>query len=275
MVVLYEHPLSPYSQKCRIALAEKGVPFELRLPERFGSGATNDAGFIERNPRHEVPVLVDGDARIFDSTIILEYIEEKWPQPALLPRGPDERARARMIEDVMDTQYEAINWGIMEIARFRRASGNLRDTLLARAREQTGKLGHHKVLNCFGWKPPRCGILPPRLHQALRDVIAVADPVLDRMTWRKTVPGLVIEKSGKKTGAMPLAFPDGFFLAPRSNSRTRACRGLPLPFRSRHRRHCPHRPAGRQPVGGGARLARPVGPRLRLLRARGDFRVSR
>ena len=79
-------------------------------------------------------------ARIFDSTIILEYIEEKWPQPALLPRGPDERARARMIEDVMDTQYEAINWGIMEIARFRRASGNLRDTLLARAREQTGKL---------------------------------------------------------------------------------------------------------------------------------------
>ena len=76
--------------------------------------------------------------------------------------------------------------------------------------KQTGKLGHHKVLNCFGWKPPRCGILPPRLHQALRDVIAVADAVLDRMTWRKTVPGLVIEKSGKKTGAIPLAFPDGF-----------------------------------------------------------------
>ena len=161
MVVLYEHPLSPYSQKCRIALAEKGVPFELRLPERFGSGATNDAGFIERNPRHEVPVLVDGDARIFDSTIILEYIEEKWPQPALLPRGPDERARARMIEDVMDTQYEAINWGIMEIARFKRASGNLRDTLLARAREQTGKLGQwltrelgeHPWFNgdTFGW----------------------------------------------------------------------------------------------------------------------------
>src|SRR5204863_9355057 len=72
-------------------------------------------------------------------------------------------------------------------------------------------LSHPNVLNCFAWKPSRCCILPPRLHQALRDVIAVADAVLDRMTWRKTVPRLVIEKSGKRTGTLPLAFPDGFF----------------------------------------------------------------
>lgn len=37
VIILYEHPLSPYSQKCRIALAEKGVPFELRLPKKFAS----------------------------------------------------------------------------------------------------------------------------------------------------------------------------------------------------------------------------------------------
>jgi glutathione S-transferase len=77
---------------------------------------------------------------VFDSTIILEYIEERWPEPRLLPATPAERARARMIEEVMDTQYEAINWGIMEVRAFKRASGDLADGLLARAREQTQQL---------------------------------------------------------------------------------------------------------------------------------------
>jgi glutathione S-transferase/RNA polymerase-associated protein len=140
VIILYEHPLSPYSQKCRIALAEKAIPFELRVPKQFGSGATTDGGFVERNPRHEVPLLVDGDVRIFDSTIILEYIEDKWPQPPLLPREPAERARVRMIEDAMDTQYEPINWGILEVAFFKRATGDLADILLASAREQTTRL---------------------------------------------------------------------------------------------------------------------------------------
>ncbi len=47
----------------------------------------------------EVPALIDGAARIFDSTIILEYLEDKWPTPPLLPRDPASRAEARMIED--------------------------------------------------------------------------------------------------------------------------------------------------------------------------------
>jgi glutathione S-transferase len=140
VIILYEHPLSPYGQKCKIALAEKGIAFEPRMPKAFGTGATDDQGFTEQNPRHEVPALVDGDLRIFDSTIILEYLEEKWPEPPLLPQDPAERARLRMLEDVMDTQYEAINWGILEILGFRRAGGTLREQQLARAAEQTAKL---------------------------------------------------------------------------------------------------------------------------------------
>src|SRR5579864_6106338 len=140
MIILYEHPLSPYAQKCKIALAEKGIAFEAKVPEAFGTGATKDQGFIAENPRHEVPALVDGDLQIFDSTIIHEYLEEKWPEPALLPKDPATRARQRMIEDVMDTQYEAINWGILEILGFRRANGALREQLLARAAEQTARL---------------------------------------------------------------------------------------------------------------------------------------
>src|SRR5271154_1361098 len=99
MLTLYEHPLSPYAQKCKIGLLEKAIPFALKLPEAFGSGRAG-GDFVAGNPRHEVPALVDGATRIFDSTIILEYLEDKWPEPPMLPADPAERARVRMLEDV-------------------------------------------------------------------------------------------------------------------------------------------------------------------------------
>ena len=85
-------------------------------------------------------VLIDGETRIFDSTIIMEYIEERWPHPPLLPRTPEARAAARITEEVCDTQYEAINWGFGEVLWFRRATGELADTLRAQAARQTAVL---------------------------------------------------------------------------------------------------------------------------------------
>ncbi len=135
-MLLYEHPLSSYVQKVKIALREKGVAFDREIPATLGTGAA-DGGFGVASPKVEVPALIDGDVRIFDSTIIVEYIEDKWPAPPLLPRDPGARARARMIEDVCDTQYEAINWGLGEIRWFGRAEGALAETLRAAAAVQT------------------------------------------------------------------------------------------------------------------------------------------
>ena len=158
MVLLYEHPLSPYAQKVKIALAEKDVAVECRLPD-FLSGS--DADFATASPRLEVPALVDGDTRVFDSTVILEYIEDRWPTPPLLPRTPAERARVRMLEELCDTYYEAINWAAMEIRVFGRATGRLAEQLLARGTEQVSginaylerQLGERTWLNgsAFGW----------------------------------------------------------------------------------------------------------------------------
>jgi glutathione S-transferase/RNA polymerase-associated protein len=129
MLRLYEHPLSAYAMKVKMALNAKGLPFEALVPEGMSQGKA--AGeFLDANPRAEVPTLIDGDVRVFDSTIILEYLEDKWPEPKLLPDSPAERARVRMIEDLMDTQYEPNNWGTMEVIRFRRASGELADRLV-------------------------------------------------------------------------------------------------------------------------------------------------
>jgi glutathione S-transferase/RNA polymerase-associated protein len=159
-LIVYEHPLSPYAQKVKIALNEKGVAFEARMPSAIGSGQP-DRDFLKSNPRGEVPSLLDGDVAIFDSTIILEYIEDKWPSPAMLPKSPVDRATARMIEDVMDTSFEPINWGLGEIKWFKRATGERARTLEARAHAQargiyewlTRHLGGREWFGgaAFGW----------------------------------------------------------------------------------------------------------------------------
>lgn len=156
--MLYEHPLSPYAQKVKIALREKGVAFEACIPDLFSGG---DREFQAANPRREVPALIDGDTAVFDSTIILEYIEDRWPDPSLLPKDPAARARVRTIEELCDTYYEAINWAVFEVRVFQRATGVLADQLLARASEQVAgvnayldrELGGQPFFNGerFGW----------------------------------------------------------------------------------------------------------------------------
>lgn len=139
MLKLYEHPLSAYAMKVKIALNEKGIDYEIAIPEGMSTG-TAGGEFVEANPRAEVPTLMDGNFRVFDSTVILEYIEEKWPDPRLLPGTPAGRARVRMIEDVMDTQYEPNNWGTFEVLRYRRATGGLAETLLAYGKKNIERL---------------------------------------------------------------------------------------------------------------------------------------
>jgi RNA polymerase-associated protein len=150
-MLLYEAPGSPYAQKIKIALREKSIAFDVELPESLGTGRT-DGPFGIDNPRAEVSVLVDGQTRIFDSTIILEYIEERWPDPPLLPRAPEARAAARMTEDVCDTQYEAVTWGFSEVTTFGRATDTLAETLRAAAAGQTTVL--------HGWLAGRLGAAP-------------------------------------------------------------------------------------------------------------------
>ncbi len=160
MITLYDHPLSPYAQKVKIALREKGLAFETTMPGGLGAGGAAGA-FVEASPRAEVPALTDGDTRVFDSTIILEYLDDAYPDTPMRPASPAERARVRMLEEVMDTHFEAINWGLSEIRWFRRAEGAQAEALFAAARAQTEgfyawlekQLGDREWFNgaAFGW----------------------------------------------------------------------------------------------------------------------------
>ncbi|MGZ3375818.1 MAG: glutathione S-transferase family protein [Phenylobacterium sp.] len=160
MIRLYDHPLSPYGQKVKIALREKGVAFETVSPGGLGAGGAS-GDFAEANPRTEVPTLVDGDAAIFDSTVILEYIEDAYPRPPLLPASPADRARVRMIEEVMDTHLEPVKWGLSELRWFKRATGDEAAKIEAAAARQIAgfhawldrQLGDREWFNgeAFGW----------------------------------------------------------------------------------------------------------------------------
>ncbi|KAK3707461.1 hypothetical protein LTR37_012103 [Vermiconidia calcicola] len=136
---LHNHPVPSYAVKVRIALREKGIPFDSKTPEGLGSG-TGMQSLRAANPRVEVPALEDGDLKIFDSKIILEYLEDKYPDRPLLPKDAAGRAKARMIQEVCDTHYEAINWGVSEVRILERATGGLAEKMINAAKSQTNEL---------------------------------------------------------------------------------------------------------------------------------------
>ena len=104
---LFSAPLSMFGAKVEIALREKDLQFELELvpydPQRGYSPKHPEV--LRVNPKGQVPVLLDGEAEIYDSTQIFEYIEHRWPAPPLWPQLPAERARARQLEHASDEVF--------------------------------------------------------------------------------------------------------------------------------------------------------------------------
>jgi glutathione S-transferase len=101
---LYSGPLSLFSRKVEIALYEKGLTFEREMvPFSQAKGyAPKHPAVLAANPKRQVPVLVDGDLTLFDSTVIFEYLDEAYPAVPLYPRDARERARCRLIELTAD-----------------------------------------------------------------------------------------------------------------------------------------------------------------------------
>jgi len=92
--------LSPYVRKVLLVLELKGIAYEIDpIVPFFG----NDA-FTKLNPLRRIPVLVDGDLVLTDSTVICEYLEDLKPDPAVYPRDLRDRARARWLEEFCDTR---------------------------------------------------------------------------------------------------------------------------------------------------------------------------
>ena len=90
---LYNSMLSPYSARVRIALYAKNLTCELAT----APGGSGSAEYKLLNPTGKVPALDDGGALIVESEVICEYLEERFPTPALMPADPVARARVRTL----------------------------------------------------------------------------------------------------------------------------------------------------------------------------------
>ena len=144
---LYTGPLSLFSAKVRIVLAEKGLEFE-----HVSVGWSPEHRYephhpevADLNPKREVPVLVDGDLVVCDSTRILEYLEDRYPNPALMPDSPTDRARVRELEAFGDEIFFPPLWDLIEEVFYPEGTSGRDSARAEAARRSIAK--HHSELD--------------------------------------------------------------------------------------------------------------------------------
>jgi len=109
-LVLYDAPRCPYAARVRIVLAEKGIEVdvvEIDLSDR-------PDWLYEKNPAGRVPVIEEDDRPLAESVVIMEFLEERYPEPALLPPDPADRAAVRLLifrDDELTDPYYALRRG--------------------------------------------------------------------------------------------------------------------------------------------------------------------
>ena len=111
MITLYDAARCPYCARVRIVLAEKGLPYEpvaIDLSNR-------PAWLYEKNPTGKVPVLEEDTFVLPESAVIMEYLEERYPEPPLLPLDPAQRALERLLvfrfDELLGDDYYAFRRG--------------------------------------------------------------------------------------------------------------------------------------------------------------------
>src|SRR4029453_13399439 len=119
MLTLFDDVFSPYARKVRIALYEKGVPFE-RV--RALHGDCNRTDFLHVNPRAEVRGLWEGKFTLSPPPIRGGSRGAPHPDPPIYPRDPRRRAECRLLEDLADTQLDAATYAVAIVELGRRES---------------------------------------------------------------------------------------------------------------------------------------------------------
>jgi glutathione S-transferase len=111
VITLYDAERCPYCARVRIALAEKGVEHEVVAIDL----SDRPAWLYEKNPLGKVPVIEEDTFVLPESAVIMEYLEERYPEPALLPADPADRSLARLrvwqFDDLLGDDYYAYRRG--------------------------------------------------------------------------------------------------------------------------------------------------------------------
>lgn len=169
-MTLYSGNDCPFSHRARIVIGEKNISVDI-----INVDATNlPEDLIDLNPYHTLPTLVDRELVVYNSQIIMEYLDERFPHPPLMPVDPVSRARARLmlyrIEQDWYNSLEAIHAG-KDSAAATKNRKILRDSLTASAPLFAQKTffmsDEYSLVDCsiapILWRLPHYGIeLPPQ-----------------------------------------------------------------------------------------------------------------
>lgn len=158
-MILYSGPLSLFTGKVRIALDEKGVGYELvSVPFSRAGYQPKHPKVLELNPKQQVPVLVDGEVALYDSTIILEYLEDTHPEPPLYPRAPGRRGLCRVAEAAADEILFPHVWTLIREVFYKPDGAGRDEAAVADAKQ--GIATHYETLERgLGEQPFLCGDL--------------------------------------------------------------------------------------------------------------------
>lgn len=105
MIKLYDFKSSPNCQRVKVVLAEKNLPYEI-VPIDLRAQEQKTPDYLKMNPYGKVPVLTDDAAVLYESCVINEYLEEKYPNPPLMPKEPGQKAKARILIDYGMTHFD-------------------------------------------------------------------------------------------------------------------------------------------------------------------------
>jgi glutathione S-transferase len=117
VIKLYDFKSSPNCQRVKVVLAEKNLPYEI-VPIDLRKQEQKTPEYLQLNPYGKVPVLTDDNTVLYESLIINEYLEEKYPNPSLMPKDAGKKAEARILVDYgmahFDGPYQKLR---MELAK--------------------------------------------------------------------------------------------------------------------------------------------------------------
>ena len=117
MIKLYDFKSSPNCQRVKIVLAEKNLPYDI-VPIDLRAQEQKTPEYLKLNPYGKVPVLTDDATVLYESLIINEYLDEKYPNPSLMPKDPAKKAKARILIDYgmahFDNAYQKLRMELMK-----------------------------------------------------------------------------------------------------------------------------------------------------------------
>lgn len=173
VMTLYSGATDLHSHRVRIVLAEKGVPYEVINVESRGK----PEDLLELNPYGSIPTLVDRELALYESSIITEYLDERFPHPPLMPVYPVARAKARLIIHRFDREWSPL---IRKLE-----TGKMVDTRAA-AKELSGYLS--QLVPVFQASPYFLG-----------DEFTLVDCCIAPVLWRLPIWGITLSPVEMKT----------------------------------------------------------------------------